>query len=152
MSINTHRDKDIQEIFLHVKKLKAEYGLIDEVDKEKLDNIETIKKDKEKNFKKTNKYNISSNNVVKTVDQNETLSKFSLKTSCICDICGQNISLDENLSGLILLNRFFACEECCRDASNEILNSWIKTRNAKNEDAIPIALWLMQKNHKTQLI
>jgi len=152
MSINTHRDKDIQEIFLHVRKLKAECGLIEEVDKEKLENIETIKKDNEKNFKKINQDDISSNNVDKAVDQNETLSKLSLKTSGICDICGQNISFDENLSGLILLNRFFACEECCKDASNDILNSWIKTRNARNEDAIPIALWLMQKKHKTRLI
>jgi len=35
MPIDTNLDKDLEEIFLHVKKLKAEYGIIEDENKEK---------------------------------------------------------------------------------------------------------------------
>jgi len=152
MSVNSHRAKDIEEIFLHIKKLKAECGLTVEIKKEKLDDIEILRNNTEKITRETIPDNISPEDIFEIVDEDETVSKMSLKTSGICDLCGQDIIFDENLSGLVLFNIFFACEECCKDASNDVLNSWIETRNAKAEDVKPIALWLMQEKHKTRLI
>lgn len=136
MHIDNHVDKDLEEIFLHVKKLKAEYGKNEDVNKEKLVNVKKI----------------TDNLLNKNVENDESLAKNNLKSSNYCDICGQEFLLEKNLSGLVLLNKFFACEECCKHASNETLNSWIKTRNAKIQDAKPIALLVMQKKNKTRLI
>ncbi len=149
---NSHKNKDIEEIFLHVKKLKAEFGSTGKRKKEKSDNIDISRNNNEKISKELILENISPDDIFEIVDEDETVSKMSLKTLGICDLCGQEISFDENLSGLVLFNRFFACEECCKDASNEVLNSWIETRNAKAEDVKPIALWIMQEKHKTRLI
>jgi hypothetical protein len=129
MSINSNKNKDIDEIFLHIKKLKGKFCSYED----KTDNI-------------------SPDDIFEIVDQDEQISNISFKNSGICDICGQDINFDENLSGLVLLNRFFACEDCCNDASNDVLNSWIQTRNARTEDVNPIALWLMIEKHKTRLI
>jgi len=129
MSINSQRNKDIDEIFLHIKKLKGEFCS----NEDKSDNI-------------------SPDDIFEIVDQDEPTSDISFKNSGICDICGQDINFDENLSGLVLFDKFFACEDCCNDASNDVLNSWIETRNAKTEDVNPIALWLMNEKHKTRLI
>jgi len=131
-----HKDKDLKEIFLHVKKLKAEFGINKDVNKEKLVNIKEI----------------PDNFLNKNVEHDESLVKNNLKSSNYCDICGQEFSLEKNLSGLVLLNKYFACGECCKHASNETLNSWIKTRNVKIQDAKPIALLVMQKKNKTRLI
>ena len=148
---NSHK-KDLEEIFLHVKKLKAEFGSTGETKKEKSDNIDISRNNNEKISKEIIPENISPEDIFEIVEEDETVTKMNLKTLGICDLCGQDISFDENLSGLVLFNRFFACEECCKDASNEVLNSWIETRNAKTEDVKPIALWLMQEKQKTRLI
>ena len=152
MSVNFHRDKDIEEIFLHVKKLKAECGSTKEIKKEKLDNNEILKNSTDKIVREIIPDNISPDDIFEIVDDNEPVSIMSKNTSGICDLCGQEIIFDENLSGLVLFNRFFACEDCCKEASNEVLNSWIETRNAKTQDVKPIALWLMQEKNKTRLI
>jgi len=152
MSVNFHRDEDIEEIFLHVKKLKAECGSVEEISKEKIYEIEISKSDNEKITKGAISDNISPNDIFEVVDEDVIVSTMNLKTSGFCDICGQDIILNENLSGLILLNKFFACKDCCKDASNNVLNSWIETRNAKAEDVKPIALWLMQEKHKNRLV
>lgn len=144
--------KDLEEIFLHVKKLKAESGSAGETKKEKSNNIDISRNNNEKISKEIIPENISPDDIFEIVEEDETVTKMNLKTLGICDLCGQDISFDENLSGLVLFNRFFACEECCKDASNEVLNSWIETRNAKTEDVKPIALWLMQEKQKTRLI
>ncbi len=136
MPIDFQKDKDIEEIFLHVKKLRSEYESVSEINTEKI----------------TLTDNISPDDIFEVVDEDEINSTMNFKSTGFCDICGQDIIFDENLSGLILLNKFFACEECCKDASNNVLNSWIETRKAKTEDVKPIALWLMQEKHKNRLI
>jgi hypothetical protein len=152
MQVNSHLDKDMEEIFLHIKKLKEELNLIDETNKDKIKYYEESQNNNEKITGKITPNNNSSENLFEIVDNEKTVSKMSIKTSSICDLCGQDIVVDENLSGLVLLNRFFACEECCKDATNDTLNSWIETRKAKSDDVKPIALWLMQEKHKTRLI
>jgi hypothetical protein len=129
---------------LHVKKLKEEYGLIEK--------INSTKMLKEKFENKIILENVSADDIFEIVDDEEIVSKMENKNFGICDICGQDIIFDENPSGLILLNRYFACEECCKDASNKILYSWIETRNAKTEDVKPIAFWLMEKNQRNRLV
>ena len=151
ISVDTNKDKDLEEIFLHVKKLKAEFDSIEKIKEEKLDDLDIIKNNNENIFIE-NIDNISPDDIFEIVDEQETVTKMEIKTSGMCDICGQDINFDENLSGLVLFSKFFACQECCEDASNDVLNSWIETRNAKVEDVKPIAFWLMKEMHKTRLI
>ena len=140
MSANSNRNKDIKEIFLHVEKLKKEFELKKDINEEKFDSSKIIKD------------NTFTKDTFETVNEDETVTIMSLKNKSICDLCGQDIIFDENLSGLVIKNKFFACEECCKDASDEVLKSWIETRDAKTQDVKPIALWLMQVKNKTRLI
>lgn len=149
---NNNRKKELDEIFLHVKKLKEENNFIEKINYEKFDNTKIFKENKMEFENEMILNNISFDDIFEIVEEKETVSKMGNKNSGICDICGQDIIFDENLSGLILLNRYFACEECCKDATNKILNSWIETRNAKIDDIKPIAFWLMQEKHKKRLI
>jgi len=152
ISKNIDKDIDLEEIFLHIKKLKQEKDLIKKIDKDKSIDKKIFDNNKEKIVKETMLDNISTDDIFLVVDEQEIVSKMKIKNSSLCDICGQDIVFDENLSGLVLLNKFFACEECCKNASNFVLNSWIETRNGKLEDVKPIAFWLMQEGHKTRLI
>ena len=142
--------KVLEEIYLHVKKLKEDFGLTKEINKQKANVV--MGNINEKIVKETISDNSPNDNLLKIEDLGKSFSKMNIKITGICDLCGQDIIFNENLSGLILQNKFFACEECCIAAKNELLDRWIKNRNAKTEDVKPIAFWLMQEKHKTRLI
>lgn len=145
MPINSTDEKELEEIYLHVKKLRTQRNSTEEIDKKEISTNSKII---------VNKIlpDFFSDNISDKVNEVDPSSKMSLKTSAICDLCGEDFFIDENLSGLILSNKFFACEECCKDASNDVLNKWMNTRNSKLGELRPIALWLMQEKNKKRLI
>ena len=71
--------------------------------------------------------------------------------SRICDLCNKTMSLEENLSGLVIDDSHFLCEECCQESSNEELSIWTTSKKANPGDLKPIALWLMKEKNKTTL-
>ena len=69
----------------------------------------------------------------------------SVKT---CSICSQEISLDENPSGLVFNDEHFVCEYCCTNHSKEDLMNWTKSIMQSPESGMPIALWLIHEQNK----
>ncbi len=73
-------------------------------------------------------------------------------SSGVCDICGEEIELEKNLSGLVVAEKFFACETCCKESSKENLSDWTKSKMGKPSDIRPIGLWLTQEKNKQRSI
>jgi myosin heavy subunit len=73
-------------------------------------------------------------------------------SSGVCDICGEEIMLEKNLSGLVVGGNVFACEKCCTDSSKEDLSDWTKSKMKKPGDVRPIGLWLTQEKNKQRSI
>jgi len=94
-------------------------------------------------FEVVNKINEKQENITSKMDVN-------IDTR-ICDICKRTINLEENLSGLVVHNSHFLCEECCQNSSKEDLDSWTISKTAKPGDLKPVALWLMNEKNKDQL-
>lgn len=126
-----NKDLDLQEIFQHIKEISVE--------KNKINEITSIE-----NFKEEDIFEI-----VKT---EEITKKINLDSQGVCDFCKKEIFFDENLSGLVIFNKFFVCEECCTNTTNNDLSYWAEMKNAKLTDIKPIALWQMEEKHKTRLI
>lgn len=155
---------DIEEIFLHVKKIKEEQDNISNEGTEDLNPIQIIK-DTTGISTEESDFNIDLNNdlfeIVKP-SQNITLNMINSKEQSfseinteenmgICDLCSSNINFEDNLSGLVINEEFFACEKCCKESSKEDLENWIKSKMISPTEVKPIALWLMEKNNKTKL-
>ena len=68
-----------------------------------------------------------------------------------CDLCDKTMNLEENLSGLVIDDTHFLCEDCCQDTSNIELDIWTSSKMASPGDLKPIALWLMKKKNKNSL-
>jgi hypothetical protein len=162
MSEESKKQKDLEEISSHVKKLIDEKN-INSDNQDRLDPFEIIKNktdiiagdiDLDK-FTSEDFFEIVKP-IKDEVKDTSNLSKKSISTMQIestgdCDICKQKIVFERNLSGLVIHGRFFACEKCCQDASKDDLSDWAETKTAKPEDVKPIALWLMQEKNKTRL-
>jgi len=69
----------------------------------------------------------------------------SVKT---CSICSQEISLDENPSGLVFNDEHFVCEDCCTNHSGEDIMNWTRSIMQSPESGMPIALWLIHEQNK----
>lgn len=70
----------------------------------------------------------------------------------ICDLCKKTINLENNLSGLVIHDSHFLCEECCEESSKEELDNWTTSKMAKPGDLKPVALWLMKEKNKNNLL
>ncbi|MCX6665627.1 MAG: hypothetical protein NT038_06165 [Euryarchaeota archaeon] len=70
----------------------------------------------------------------------------------VCDLCHQDIQLGKNLSGLVVENQYFACEECCRNTPNEELKNWTKSRMHTSNSMRPIGLWLTREKTKNTTV
>ncbi len=69
----------------------------------------------------------------------------SVKT---CSICSQEISLNENPSGLVFNDEHFVCEDCCSSHSEEDIMNWTRSIMQSPESGMPIALWLIHEQNK----
>jgi hypothetical protein len=70
----------------------------------------------------------------------------------ICDLCKREILFEKNLSGLVVGNKFFACEECCKTFSKEELVNWTKSRMIKPYNVRSIGLWATQEKNKAKSV
>ncbi len=157
MDEQNQKDSEIDEIFTHIKQLKAEQVNNVDINQDDFESIKTIKKDtgkigEENKYKKIPPEDIF--RILKPEDlarENLSVMKVDDRSSGICDICGRDIIFDDNLSGLTIRGEFFSCEKCCRDASKETLDGWVEYKMGKPNDIIPIALWLMKEKKRTEL-
>jgi len=67
-----------------------------------------------------------------------------------CDLCDQKIILGKNLSGLVIANEFFACENCCQKLNREELMEWTKSKMISPLDVRPIGLWVIEQQSKNR--
>jgi hypothetical protein len=66
----------------------------------------------------------------------------------ICGMCNRQIFLHENQSGLVFEDRFFICEDCCENHSEEEIQEWSKTVMQSPTKGMPITLWLVHEQNK----
>lgn len=78
--------------------------------------------------------------------------RWSNDSTGICDLCKREIFFEKNLSGLVVGNKFFACEECCKTSSKEELMNWTRSRMIKPYDVRPMGLWFTQEKNKAKSI
>ena len=153
----TQKDGEIEEIFSHVKQLKADHEKFEDTIQDKIEGIKTIKDNTGKILGEANIEGILPEDIFEIVGPEELLAediskmKVDIESSGTCDICGKEFVFEENLSGLTIRGTFFTCEKCCQDASKETLDGWVNYKNEKPENTKPIALWLIQEKNKTQL-
>ena len=157
MDAKIQKDSEIDEIFSHIKQLKAEQDNIEEINQNDFESINTIKKNigtigGEKCYKGIPQEDIF--RIIRPEELvNENLSKMNVNidSSGICDICGKEFIFENNLTGLTIRGEFFSCEKCCQDASKDTLDGWVDYKKGKPGEIKPIALWLMQENNKAKL-
>ena len=157
-------ESDLEEIFVHVKKIKEEQVCFSNEGNEDLNPIKIIKDNTGISTEESD-FNIDLNNdlfeIVKP-SQNFTLYKDNSRERSfseldkeenigVCDLCLSNINFEDNLSGLVINGEFFACEKCCKESSKEDLENWTNSKMISPDEVKPIALWLMEKNNKTKL-
>ena len=152
----SQREKDLKEISSHIEHLKLEWEQLENNQINDLEPIDIIKENI--GITAGELENIPPEDIFEIVGLAEeeteepfTIMKANVKTKYKCDICGKKIKYKKNLSGLIVHDRYFACEKCCNKSSEEDLNSWTESRHAITKDVKPIALWLMQEKNNTQL-
>lgn len=157
------KEKDLREIFSHVKQIKLEKEKTEDVQNNDLEPAKTIKDNT--GIVAGEIDNISPDDlfeVVAPIDEStdeskdiseETVSQMKAEADSkgTCDMCGYDIEFEKNLSGLVINGTFFACEKCCHSSSKDKLDDWTKSKMANPEDVKPIALWLMEEKNKTQL-
>ena len=161
------KNEDIDEIIYHIQKLK-------EITSDKTTSDESLKDGNNKKTKKSKKQKKTTKKSIKTIDVNddqelqESISTLEesepisiMKPEAVgptdeskvtCDVCEQDIVLGKNLSGLVVADEFFACENCCQHLSKEELMDWTKSKMVSANDVRPIGLWVIQQqreNNKT---
>jgi len=124
-------NQDLEEIFLHVKHLKDEQKNSENIPPE---DIFEIIEDTDNSYA-----------------EEFVSKKIGINHLVVCDICGNDVIPEENLAGLAILGRHFACERCCQEASKDKLNSWTESKMTKSGDVKPIVLWLMEQKNKSWL-
>jgi superfamily II helicase len=157
MTEDNQRDDDIEELFAHIKQLRADQEKLHYSEKESYESNITIKDNTEKIVGETSLEDISQDDIFEIVKPEEFAAeylskmKIDIKTSAVCDICGKEFIFEDNLSGLTIRGEFYSCEKCCQDASKKTLDAWVEYKQGKPGEIKPIALWIMQENNKTQL-
>ena len=152
----SQKNKDIQEIFQHIKEIREEQGF-NSIDNE-LEPVNIIKETSGKIAGELTEEDFGPEDVFEivgpVVETEEPVSKMTLAigSAGTCDICGGKIIFEKNLAGLVISDKFFACEKCCINSSKADLDSWTESKNAKPEDVRPVAFWLMQIKNKNRLM
>ena len=161
-------NKDIDEIIYHIRKLR------------KTDSDDSSSQSDSKNepstsmTKDTNEKKISvdtktvGNELVKVEEENIMESNAEIEeiepvsvmkpevvgwtdsSTATCDLCDKDIVLGKNLSGLVIADEFFACEDCCQKLSREDLMEWTKSKMVSNVDVRPIGLWVIEQQRENR--
>jgi len=99
------------------------------------------------------KENIKIKNIISFDDESDdsykeyTVLNHSKLRYGICDLCGEIIYFEDNLTGLTIDGKYFACENCCKKSSKESLKSWSNSKMEKNSNLRPIGLWTIQEKN-----
>ena len=130
--------REIEEISNHIKEILNE---------NKIDNVEKNIETKLLEWKE-----ISEEDIFKFVNKEEDIiTRMNVNLNRrICDLCKKTINLDENLSGLVVHDSYFLCDECCKDSSKEKLDNWTASKMARPGDLKPVALWLAKERNKNR--
>jgi len=166
MRDKTQRDVDLEEIFSHIQQIKGEQIAVNTTIQDEIEPLQVIQENTERVAGELTVDDIESGDVfeilgeVEKTPNEELISIGNLSKEFeeekgsigVCDICHKGILFERNLSGLEIHGTFFACEECCKEATKEDLESWSKSKNARPDDVKPIAFWLMERENKTRLI
>ncbi|MBN2368010.1 hypothetical protein JXC34_03250 [Candidatus Woesearchaeota archaeon] len=63
----------------------------------------------------------------------------------ICDICKKDFSLDEHGMGLVIRDKYYACQDCCSALSKESLFIWTTSRMGTTRNFKQIFQWVWEK-------
>ena len=152
----SQKQKDIQEIFQHIQKIQQEQKFESTINE--IEPVDLIKNQTGKIAGELSEEDFGPEDVFEivgpVVETEDSVSKMALNfgSAGICDICRERIIFEENLAGLVISEKFFACEKCCQNASKADLDTWTESKGVKPEDVRPIAFWLMQIKNKDRLI
>ena len=145
------KEKDLEEIFLHIQDIIEERNLDNE-----LKQIEILQENLKKTAGELDINNYSKDDIFEVVEDDEIEDHQTVMTSDFvlkgfCDFCNEEIDFENNLSGLVLKDKSFVCQKCCTNANKETLEKWVETKMATQKDVKPIALWLMEIKNKSRL-
>lgn len=157
-------ERDLEEILLHVKKIKEEQDNFTNKNNEYITPLGIIKDKSSIMTEESDFMDNIDNDLFEIVklsqksifDNEKLLDQDFLEINQknirgICDLCSSSFIFEENPSGLVINEEFFACENCCKELSKEELENWTKSKMKSSNRLKPIALWLMEKNNKTKL-
>ena len=145
------KNKDIDEISSHIKKLKK-INSVNRKSKKSPSKRRKNKKTKSKAINKSNKIEENNTEILSSLQIQEPVSimnpeviGFTDDSTVTCDVCNHEIVLGKNLSGLVVADEFFACEKCCQEIPKKKLMDWTKSKMVSGSDVRPIGLWVIQQ-------
>jgi hypothetical protein len=65
-----------------------------------------------------------------------------------CGLCNRQISLNDNLSGLVFDDEYFLCEDCCNKNTQNDIKDWTESTMQKHSEGMPVALWIIHEQNK----
>jgi hypothetical protein len=65
-------------------------------------------------------------------------------------MCKQKFLPQDHQCGLVFEDKFFICEGCRTNASEQELIDWSQTTMRTSASAMPISLWLIQEQNKNK--
>ena len=69
-----------------------------------------------------------------------------------CDMCKNKFHLHDHRSGFVFDDKYFLCEHCSTQLSDEDLHCWTKSVMQDPEVGMPIGLWLIHEQNKDKPI
>jgi hypothetical protein len=66
----------------------------------------------------------------------------------VCSFCSKKIVLGNNPSGLVFDDKYFFCEDCCENHSEEEFQNFTQTVMQSSQKGMPIALWIIHEQNK----
>jgi hypothetical protein len=65
-----------------------------------------------------------------------------------CSMCNKLFFLHEHKSGLVFEDRFFVCEECCDNHTEEEIIEWTRSTMQSPRNGMPVALWMIHEQNR----
>jgi hypothetical protein len=65
-----------------------------------------------------------------------------------CEMCKHKFHLDEHQMGLVFDDKFFICEDCRTNTSDQEIVEWTQSVMRRPENGMPISLWLINEQNK----
>lgn len=154
-------ENDIDEISMHIQKIMEKNSTDSSKENNDTEKISSSI-DEHNSIRKENQINPedleNDKNLIEKIENFEDAESISImkpesvgwtdESIVSCDLCNEDIELGKNLSGLVISDEFFACEECCQKLTKEELMEWSKSKMVSANDVRPIGLWVIQQQRK----